>query len=119
VGQAAAPDAAADGRLMFINPIDGAVELELRIELQHIVALAYSPLSGRLYGADFGAAAGRGGVYRIDDASAPGKPACRVVKIADLTRPTALAFAPDGALYVTTFGTAESDGSLQVLTGDL
>ena len=33
-----------------------------------------------------------------------GRESCRAVKIAAVVRPTALAFAPDGALYVTAFG---------------
>jgi hypothetical protein len=108
------PDGGARCRLTFLNPIDGSVELEMPLDLAEVVALAYSPTSGRLYAADF-----VGGVHRIDDASEPGRPACRVVKIADIARPTALAFAPDGALYVTTFGDIDDNGTLVVLTGNL
>jgi DNA-binding beta-propeller fold protein YncE len=106
----------ADGRLVFYNPIDGEVELAMPMGLKQLTGLAYSPTSGNLFAADFA-----GGVYRIDDASAPGHPACRAVKIADVSKPTALAFTPDGALYVVTFGDGDGDasGSLEVITGEL
>ena len=81
--------------------------------------MAYSPITGALYAADFGGSRGGGGIYRLEDASELGKPACRMVKVADMSKPTALAFAPDGALYVTTFGTSDNDGSIEALTGDL
>lgn len=102
------------GRLTFYNPIDGTVELAMPTDLKQIVDLAYSPTTGCLYAADFG-----GGIYRIDDASEPGHPACQAVKIADVSRPTALAFAPDGNLYVTTFGSKDDDGTLTTIAGDL
>jgi DNA-binding beta-propeller fold protein YncE len=102
------------GRLTFYNPIDGKVELALATDLKQLSGLAYSPTSGSLYAADFA-----GGIHRIDDASEPGHPACRTVKIADVSQPTALAFTPDGSLYVVTFGSGKSNGTLQVINGDL
>jgi hypothetical protein len=41
------------------------------------------------------------------------------VKVADIARPSALTFAPDGSLYVVTFGAGNEDGTLQVVTGNL
>lgn len=104
----------AGGRLAFYNPIDGKVELALATGLNELIGLAYSPITGSLYAADFA-----GGIHRIDDASEPGHPACRTVKVADLSKPTALAFAPDGALFVVTYGSGDADGTLEVITGDL
>lgn len=101
------------GQLVFYNPIDGNVEMRLSTDLKQLVGLAYSPTSGSLYAADFDQ-----GIYRIDDASQPGRTACRTVQIAEVHQPSALAFAPDGALYFVTFGTGSS-GTLQVLTSDL
>jgi hypothetical protein len=103
-----------DGRLAFYNPIDGRVELAMPTGLKQLTDLTYSPTSGNLYAADFA-----GGIYRIDDASEPGRAACRAVEIVDLSRPTALAFAPDGALYVVTFGDGDASGSLQAISGTL
>lgn len=104
----------ASGRLAFYSPIDGTLELAMETNLKGLVGLAYSPMSGSLYAADFA-----GGIHRIDDASKPARPACRTVKVADVSRPTALAFAPDGALYVVSFGSGDGDGTLEVVSGDL
>lgn len=103
----------ASGRLSFYNPIDGAVELAMDTELKNLAALAVSPATGSLYAADFD-----GGIHRIDDISKPGLPACRTVNVAEVARPTSIAFAPDGSLYLTTFGTGDADGTLSVLSGD-
>jgi hypothetical protein len=103
----------AGGWLTFYNPIDGAVELAMDTELKNLAALAVSPTTGSLYAANFD-----GGIHRIDDASKPGQPACRTVEVADAARPTSIAFAPDGLLYLTTFGSGEADGTLSVLSGD-
>jgi hypothetical protein len=105
---------ASDHRLTFLNPLDGKVELELSTDLSSVRGMVYSPITGNLYAADFDR-----GVYRLDDAGQPSKPACRAVKIASISRPTGLAFGPDGALYITTLGKGEDDGTLQALTGDL
>lgn len=101
------------GRLSFSNPIDGSRELHFTTKLTQLTGLAYSPTTGSLYAADFDQ-----GLFRIDDASQPGRPACNPVKIAELKQLAALAFAPDGALYLITFGDGKN-GTLQVITGDL
>jgi DNA-binding beta-propeller fold protein YncE len=111
-GRVVAADAG--GKLTFYSPVDGDVELALATELKQPLSLAYNPSTGALYAADFAR-----GIYRIDDASQPGSPACRTVKVADANRPTALAFAPDGALYVLAFGTSDDNGTLSIITGDL
>lgn len=104
----------ADGKLYFYSPVDGEVELALTTDLKQPMSLTYNPSTGALCAADFA-----GGVYRIDDASQPGTAACRTVKVAEVSRPTALAFAPDGLLYVLTLGTNDDNGTLSIITGDL
>lgn len=101
------------GGLTFYNPIDGQVELHFATKLKQIASLAYSPTTNSLYAADFAA-----GLYRIDDASQPGEPTCNPVRIAEVKQASALAFAPDGSLYLVTFGDGK-DGTLQVLSGNL
>ena len=113
-----------NSRLRFCNPIDGMVALQLEVNLTNIVALAYSPKAGNLFAASFHSGNGKlGGIYRIDDVGKPAAPACRAVKVADVSRPTALAFGPDGALYVTAMGKTDDDktdsGVLLKVSGDL
>lgn len=109
--------------LKYLSPINGHIVLDIETKLQRIAALAYSPKTGSLYAANSAPVDKGGGVYRIDDASEPGKPACVAVKIAKAARPTALAFGPDGMLYVTVLGQASDGGNdagaLLKLTGDL
>jgi DNA-binding beta-propeller fold protein YncE len=104
----------AGGQLSFFNPIDGMLELMMPTELKQPISLAYNPTTASLYAADFA-----GGIYRIDDAGWPGHPECRTVKVADVRRPTSLAFAPDGSLYVVTYGSGDADGTLSVISGEL
>jgi hypothetical protein len=116
-------DQARDSRLAFYNPIDGSRLMTLSTDRYDILALTYSPKSGNLYAADVAwMDAAHGGVFRIEDASKPGSPRCIAVKVADVLRPSALVFAPDGALYVTAFGeldTQDPQGSCLRITGDL
>jgi hypothetical protein len=113
-----------DSRLTFINPTNGSRSMELSTDLNDVVGLAYSPKSGNLYAADVAwMNADVGGVFRIDDASEPGTPKCKTVRIADVLQPSALAFGPDGALYVTAMGESSDvtadDGKLLRITGEL
>jgi hypothetical protein len=111
-------------KLKFVNPVSRRVVMQVPTELQRIVALAYSPKSGNLYAANSPATDdGRAGIYRIDGSDLPGDRACTVVRIADVPRPTALAFADDGTMYVTSLGERKSErpgeGVVLKLTGNL
>jgi hypothetical protein len=123
VGWAGSLEGPQDSRLVFYNPKNGARLMELPMKLYDIAALAYNPKSGNLYAADLAwSKPEQGGVFRIDDASEPGNARCIAVKIADLQHPSALAFGPDGALYVTAWGDTNSkqpQGVLLRITGDL
>jgi hypothetical protein len=115
---------AAASRLVFLNPINNDVAMELTARPSAILGIAYSPVSGNLYAAVFaGQDSQQSGIYRIDAASEPGQPACELSKVADAEHPSALAFAVDGTLYVTALGEpSESEsttGKLLKITGDL
>ncbi|HMP07480.1 MAG TPA: hypothetical protein PJ982_14110, partial [Lacipirellulaceae bacterium] len=99
----------AASRVTMFSPASGAVALRLNTGLRHIVGLAYSP-SGDLYAVDYGGDdPASGGVYRLEAAKVERRESCRPVKIADAPRPTALAFSPDGLLYVTALGEHSGD----------
>jgi DNA-binding beta-propeller fold protein YncE len=109
-------------RLVFINPTNGQSVLQLQTELREIAGLAYSPKSGNLYA--LAKAIGNEseqGLFRIDDASMLGQPGVKELKLADIPRPTSLAFAPDGALYITSLGEDgnEGQGALLKITAEL
>jgi hypothetical protein len=94
-----------DSRLAFYHPVTGKHLMGLETPLSDILGLAYSPRTGSLYAVDAAwSDAHKGGVFRIDASDEPGGSKCTAIKIAAALRPSALAFGPDGALYVTAFG---------------
>lgn len=111
-------EATLDSRIAFVTPSSGEVALKLACGLFDIVDLAYSP-SGQLYAVDLGWHDEQaGGVYRLDDARLDGRPACRVVKIAEVVRPTSLLFQSSSTLYVTSLGIGENAGSVVKISGE-
>ena len=79
--------------------------MNLKTNLFDPTALTYSTKTGLLYTTDFAwMDAKEGGLFRIDDDPNNSGKAVIVTKITSLDKPTAAAFAPDGALYVTVFG---------------
>ncbi len=112
-----------DSRLTFYTVENGRLALSLSTGLHDIMGLTYSP-TGQLYAVDCAwhdsvQGTGQGGVYRLDDARQEGRQACQAVKVASVTRGVALAFAPDGALYVTALGDGENakQGTVIKITG--
>ncbi|MCI0332442.1 MAG: hypothetical protein L0228_04370 [Planctomycetes bacterium] len=114
---------AQSSRMQFVNPIDGRVTLEIAIPLGNVVGLSYSPRTGNLYAiAGEQRGAEPNGVYRID-AGKPGEESVAATRIANVPRPTAAAFGPDGILYVTSMGKSNGDNKndavLLKIIGDL
>ncbi len=116
-------DPARPPSLAFQSPTSGTTVMRLPLELQDVLALAYSPKSGNLYALALSLDnPDEGGVYRIDDASQPGRAACKAVRVLPLGNPTAAAFGPDGTLYVTAWNDADGhidQGILVKITGEL
>lgn len=108
-------------QLMFLNAINDQVVLDFQPDLSGISGVAYSPKSGNLYALATEYAKDEEGLFRLDDARQPGEQQITITKLADIKRPVALAFGPDGVLYVTTLGDkSEKDaGALLKVTGDL
>jgi hypothetical protein len=119
MGEVAAPP---DSLLTVYDEKSG--ELELRVELEDvfdIAGLAYSK-SGKLYGVDFNwPGKNPGKLIRIDAKKAAGvEGTATITKLLELDKPTAMAFGPDGSLYVTVIGTPEANvkgGKLLKITG--
>jgi DNA-binding beta-propeller fold protein YncE len=111
VGQAGQFDANRDSQLSFYNPKNGKLLLTLPTGLFDIVGLAYSPQTGLLYAVDLAVADDKqAGLFRLDATQDGSHMGVKAVKIAALDKPTALAFAPDGTLYITLLGAAKTAG---------
>jgi hypothetical protein len=108
VGQMGEIDKPKDSLLTVYDPKSGKLLMRTTTGLHDIVGLAYSP-SGKLYAVDFAWMAEKeGGLFRLEVTKDGDKATCQAVKIVSLNKPSALAFAADGTLYVTEFGTAKA-----------
>jgi predicted regulator of Ras-like GTPase activity (Roadblock/LC7/MglB family) len=99
--------------LAFFSSSTGRKLMELEAGLTEITALAYDPQTGLLYALNGSALDGSaldgsensGGLYRLDRAlSSEATPGVMATKIVGLERPTAMAFAAEGSLYITLRG---------------
>jgi len=110
-----------DSLLTFYDAKSGKLLLNLKTGLHDLDGAAYNPKTGRLYGVDFawGENAADGGLFRLDSTK---ENSVNAVKITSLDKPAAVAFGPDGALYVAVFGSPKegsdkAPGSLIRVTG--
>jgi hypothetical protein len=100
-----------DSRLRFYRQGDGKLLLDLATGLYDIAAIAYgapqSPTNKRqLYALDMALSSPEAaGLYRLESQLQGGTLSVRPVQILQLDRPTAMALAPDGSLYITLAGT--------------
>lgn len=98
-----------DSLLTVYDPQTGKLEKKLPTGLNDLVAVAYSPKSGKLYGLDFSwMAPDKGGLFLLE----PGDVSIKASRIAGLDKPTAMAFAEDGTLYITLLGTTKERKAL-------
>jgi DNA-binding beta-propeller fold protein YncE len=110
IGQMGEVNKPKDSLLTFYSAKTGMKVLNLETGLYDIAGLAYSPKTGNLYAVDFAwMATGEGGLFRLDADQKNPASGLKAVKIASLDKPTALAFAPDGTLYVTVVGPKKED----------
>lgn len=123
VGQMGEVNMPGDSLFTVYDPESGEKMQSAETGLYDIAGLAYSPKTEKLYAVDYAwMEPAKGGLYRLDvndDANT-----LTAVKIATLERPSALAFTPEGALYVTLFGgnddgKKKAQGKLVQVLGDL
>jgi sugar lactone lactonase YvrE len=118
VGQMGEIGEQADGRLTIYRMSDGKRLLDLPTGLYDVAAIAYGkPLAPsnkrRLYALDFATSRpDAAGLFRLDAQWRDGQIGVQATRISTLPHPTAMAFAPDGTLYVCQFGVAR-DGDPQ------
>ncbi|MBX3415457.1 MAG: hypothetical protein KF708_22425 [Pirellulales bacterium] len=106
-----------DSLLTVYDPKAGGLLMNVATQLHDVTGVAISPQSGRIYAVDFSwMAPEEGGLYRLDLVKDGPETICKPTLLMSLDRPSALAFAPDGTLFITTFGshTAEQKGGLLV-----
>ena len=104
VGQGGKIDVAGDGLVSFYSARTGQLWANFETGLYDATGLAYSP-RGQLYAVDFAwMDTAKGGLYQLVADRRENLQAVKAQLVTPLVRPTAMAFAPDGALYITLLG---------------
>jgi len=95
-----------DSLLLVYDPDTGKPLMKAETGLYDIAALAYHPQSNKLYALDYAWMEPKeGGLFRLDVSGEGANAKVKAEKIMPLDKPTAMAFAADGALYITEIGT--------------
>jgi hypothetical protein len=103
IGQMGEINVPHDSLLTYYSTKDGKKLMNLPTGLYDIAAVAYSP-KGQLY---------EGGLFHLVAVKKDGQQAVEARKVLALDKPSAMAFGPDGSLYVTVFGTAKEGSAKQ------
>lgn len=117
VSQMGEPNVPNDSHLTFYELQTGKAYLDVAAKLNDVVAIAVSPQSGRIYALDFSwIAPNEGGLYRLDLTKDGDEWICKPALLMPLDRPSAMAFSPEGELFISTFGShsQERKGGLLV-----
>lgn len=107
VSQMGEINAPADSLLTVYDPKTGKLVSNKKTGINDIIALAYSPKTGKLYGVDFSwLDTTKGALLEIvaDSEEVATK------KVADLDKPTAIAFDKDGNAFVSVIGSPDNGG---------
>jgi hypothetical protein len=121
VGQMGAITQVGDSQLSFYDE-DGELLDNFATDLNDITGLAYGPQHKRLFATDFNwLNTDKGGLYKLI-AIQDNYEKCKAQELLKLKKPTALAFHPNGDLYITlagnmSEGARKPDGKLIVIKG--
>lgn len=100
-------DSTTTGSLIFCNTRTGKQLSRFTLAIKGLVAIAFHPENGLLYGLDSGYSNSEkpnGMLYRLDSKFADGHQSIVEVPVTALARPTAMAFGVGGELFVTVLG---------------
>lgn len=120
VGQMGEINLPGDSLLTFYDE-EGEMLDNFKTGMHDVSGLAYGPKHGRLFATDFSwLDTDNGGLYKIVGTNDANR--CKIVEIVKLNKPTALAFNPDGDLYITlagdtSEGSEKPDGKLVMIEG--
>lgn len=117
IGQMGSIDEPEDSQIAFFNSNTGDLLASFETELNDIIGIAYSPKAynirgeSQLYVLDFRWPGDQpGGLHHIFSVRLTGgKQGVQSNRVVELDKPTAMAFASDGSLYITLLGTS-NDG---------